>query len=152
MWFEDIEIGSRRELGEYSFSEVEMIAFARKYDPQSFHVDPEAARHSIFGGLIASGWLTVAVWMKLMIAERARSGTGDGAPAVSPGFSDLRWHKPVRPGDRLVYSTEVSAKTELKSRPQFGLVWSRNEARDKDGELVMSFIGKVLLAKKGHTV
>ncbi|MDE2110021.1 MAG: MaoC family dehydratase [Alphaproteobacteria bacterium] len=146
MWFEDVAIGHRLALGEYTFAEDAMIAFARKYDPQLFHIDPEAAKQSVFGGLIASGWMTVAVWMKLMTAHRAHEESG---LAISPGFENLRWQKPVRPGTTLLYSTEVTGKTELKSRPRFGLVLSRSEARDRDGALYMSMTTKVLRAKKG---
>ena len=145
MWFEDIEIGTKHTLGEYRFVEDEMIAFAKKYDPQTFHVDPQAAKQSIFGGLIASGWMTVAVWMKLMTAMV----TPESADAsVSPGFEDLRWYKPVRPGAALTYSTEVVEKRELKSRPHFGLVLNRNEARDQDGTLYMSIVTKVLRERR----
>jgi acyl dehydratase len=148
MWYEDIAIGEKHDLGEYTFAEDEMIEFAKKYDPQSFHVDPEAAKDSIFGGLIASGWLTVAVWMKLMTSHATPESSG---ASVSPGFEDLRWHKPVRPGTTLSYTTEITGKTELKSRPQFGLVLNRNEARDKDGVLYMSIVTKVLREKKEAT-
>ena len=146
MWFEDIEVGQRRVLGEYTFDQDEMIAFARKYDPQSFHLDAEAAKQSMFGGLIASGWMTVAIWMKLMTAHPEHNA--DGA-AVSPGFEDLRWLKPVRAGTTLIYSTEVIEKRELKSRPRFGLVLNRNEARAKDGTLFMTMTSKVLRERKG---
>jgi acyl dehydratase len=69
-WFEDIEIGSRRELGSHTFTQDEIIAFAKKYDPQVFHIDPEAAKHSMFGGIIASGWHTAAMWMRLAVESR----------------------------------------------------------------------------------
>src|SRR5665213_1525365 len=75
LYWEDIEIGTRRELGTYTFTEEEIIRFAKKYDPQVIHTDPEAAKDSIFGGLIASGWHTAAIWMKLSMAERQRAGT-----------------------------------------------------------------------------
>jgi acyl dehydratase len=146
MWFEDIEIGARRELGAYTFTQEEIIAFARAYDPQAFHIDPEAAKHSMFGGLIASGWHTASVWMKLMVA--ARDGGGAMGSGVSPGFDDMRWLKPVRPGMTLTYSTEIIEKRPLRSRPDFGLIKSRNEARDESGELVFSFIGKGFVARK----
>ena len=149
LYWEEVEIGGRRELGTYTFSEEEIIRFARKYDPQPFHVDPEAAKHSIFGGLIASGWQTAAIWMKLAIAERARSG---GAPylraGVSPGYENMRWLKPVRPGMTLTYSSEVIEKRALASRPEWGLVLTRVEAHDADGTLVMSFIGKGFVGRK----
>ena len=147
MWFEDIEIGVRRELGAYTFTQEEIIAFARAYDPQAFHIDPEAAKHSMFGGLIASGWHTASVWMKLMVA--ARDGGGAISSGVSPGFENMRWLKPVRPGMTLTYSTEIIEKRPLRSRPEFGLIKSRNEARDESGELVFSFIGKGFVARRG---
>src|ERR1700691_2730249 len=102
MWFEDVAIGTKRDLGTYTFTEEEIIAFARKYDPQPFHIDPEAAQHSIFGGLIASGWHTAAIWMKLSIDGRKRDSEGGKArvlrSGVSPVFEDMKWLKPVRPG------------------------------------------------------
>jgi acyl dehydratase len=150
MWFEDIEIGARRDLGSYTFSEAEMIAFAKKYDPQPIHIDPEAAKKSIFGGLIASGWLTASIWMKLAVANRMTE-TGDkklNRSGISPGFENLKWLKPVRPGMTLFYSSEVVEKVDLKSRPALGLVKSLNEARDANSELFMSFIGKGFVMKK----
>ncbi len=150
MWFEDIEIGAKRDLGGYTFAQDEMIAFAKKYDPQPFHIDPEAAKKSLYGGLIASGWHTAAVWMKLAIAGRMNE-PADGKlvrAGVSPGFEDMRWLKPVRPGDTLYFSSEVVGKVDLKSRPALGLVKSLNEARDASGALYMSFIGKGFVQKK----
>lgn len=149
-YWEDIEIGRRRELGQYTFSEDEIVAFAKKYDPQIFHVDPQAAEHSLFGGLIASGWHTAAIWMKLAIAERERSaGTSPLLRAgVSPGYEDMRWLKPVRPGMRLAFSSEIVGKTELRSRPGLGLVLSRNEARDGGGDLVFGFTGKGFVQRR----
>lgn len=154
MWFEDIVIGTKRDLGTYTFSEEEIIAFAKKYDPQIFHVDPEAAKASIFGGLIASGWHTASVWMKLAIADRARAqaaGNGVARSGVSPGFEEMRWLKPVRPGMTLRYSAETIEKIDLRSRPEFGLVKSRNEARDENGELVFSFIGSGFMQRRPAT-
>lgn len=151
IWWEDIEPGSRREIGRYTFTEAEIIAFARQYDPQPFHVDPEAAKQSMFGGLIASGWHTAAVWMKLMIASRGQEVAGGERrmrAGVSPGFEDMKWLKPVRPGMTLTYTTETAGKTELKSRPDMGLVFSRNEARDEAGELVFSFTGKGFVQRR----
>jgi acyl dehydratase len=151
-YWEDIVVGARRELGSHTFTQDEIIAFARKYDPQPFHVDPEAAKQSIFGGLIASGWHTAAIWMKLAIGERKASTEQGKAPVlragVSPGFEDMRWLKPVRPGMRLVYSSEVVDKRDLRSRPEMGLVYSRNEARDDAGEIVFSFIGKGFVERR----
>ena len=150
LYWEDVVIGSRRDLGSYTFTEEEIIRFGRKYDPQSFHVDPEAAKHSMFGGLIASGWHTAAIWMKLAIAERERSrGTSPLLRAgVSPGFEDMKWLKPVRPGMTVRFSSEITGKKELASRPELGLVLSRNKGHDEDGDLVFRFTGKGFVQRR----
>jgi acyl dehydratase len=146
-FWEDVVIGDRKELGSYTFTEDEIIRFASKYDPQPFHVDPEAAARSPFGGLIASGWHTAAIWMKLAVASRT-FGPHEAASGISPGFEDLRWLKPVRPGMTLHYSTEVTAKRALASRPDRGLIITNNEARQADGTLVMRFTGKVFAPRR----
>ena len=142
MWFEDIQIGAKHILGTHTFTQDEIIAFGKKYDPQPFHVDPVAAKRSSYGGIIASGWHTVAIWMRLMIYAQAALGPDGMRGGVSPGFEDLRWVKPVRPGMTLTYSTETIEKVNLRSRPELGLIKSRNEARDEYSTLYMSFIGK----------
>jgi acyl dehydratase len=151
-YWEDIEIGTRRELGSYTFTQDEIVAFARKYDPQPFHVDPVAAEQSMFGGIVASGWHTAAIWMKLAIEGRQRDKDGGRAgplrSGVSPGFEDMKWLKPVRPGMTLSYTSRVTDKVELRSRPQLGLIKSLNEARDESGELVMSFVGKGFVQRR----
>lgn len=149
-YWEDVEIGTRRELGSYLFTEQEIIAFGRKYDPQIFHIDPEGAKGSIFGGLIASGWHTAAIWMKLAIADRKRAPQDSPLmrAGVSPGYEDMRWLRPVRPGMRLTYSSQVVGKRELASRPHLGLVLTRNEARDETGALVFCFIGKGFVERR----
>ena len=155
MWFEDIVIGTKRDLGTYTFTADEILAFGKKYDPQIFHVDPDAAKRSMFGGLIASGWHTAAVWMKLAIADRERAkaeGKIFGRSGVSPGFEDMRWIKPVRAGMTLRYSSETIEKVELKSRPELGLVKTLNQAHDEaNGELVFSFIGKGFVQRRPET-
>ncbi len=151
MWFEDIEIGVKRDLGTYTFTEDEIVEFAEKYDPQIFHIDREAAKRSMFGGLIASGWHTTAVWMKLAVADREHSRKTGDEPAgggISPGFENLRWLKPVRPGMTLHYTSETIEKIELRSRSDMGLVKSLNEARDDEGALVMSFVGKYFAPRR----
>ena len=151
MWFEDIVLGETRDLGTYTFTEEDIIAFAKKYDPQPFHIDPEAAKTSMFGGLIASGWHTAAVWMKLSIESRKKEVAGGrnlARSGVSPGFEDMRWLKPVRPGMTLHYSATPFEKVDLKSRPELGLIKNLGEARDETGDVVFSFIGKGLVARK----
>lgn len=150
-YFEDIMIGAKTDLGTYTFTTEEIIDFGSKYDPQSFHLSVETGEKSVFDGLIASGWHTVSVWMKLMVASALKQ-TQKGDPprsGVSPGFEDLRWIKPVYAGMTLRYSTQTIEKVELKSRPELGLVKSLNEARDeKTGALVMRFTGKGFMPRK----
>jgi acyl dehydratase len=153
-WFEDIVIGTRRELGSFVFTEAEIIRFATKYDPQYFHIDPVAALQSPYGGLIASGWHTSAVWMKLMVASwRAQPPPTDPAvrqPASgpSPGFLDMKWSNPVRVGDSIAYASTTTEKIDLKSRPGWGLIRSLNEGVNQRGELVLSFIGQGLIERR----
>ena len=154
-WFEDIAIGEKNELGSYVFEQDDIVSFATKFDPQPFHIDPEAAKASPYGGLIASGWHTCSVWMKLMvksrIAAKARGGMEDDSPpgGPSPGFLNLKWPTPVRVGDTISYSTEVIEKIDLKSRPTLGIVRSLNKGVNQNGDLVMSFIGQGLMQKRG---
>jgi acyl dehydratase len=152
MWLEDVPLGVKLTLGSYTFTEENIIAFGKRYDPQPFHVDKEAALRSPYGGLIASGWHTAAVWMKLMMAnrhERIAAGAAETqSNYVSPGVRELRWLKPVRPGTTLTYTNETFAKLDWPTRPQFGLLEGKNEARDEAGELYYSFINRVLIARK----
>jgi acyl dehydratase len=150
MYWEEVEIGTRRELGSYTFSEDEIVRFARKFDPQPFHVDADAAARSHFGGIIASGWHTAAIWMKLAIADRQKPGNNSPLlrAGVSPGYEDMRWLKPVRPGMTLAYSSQVVGKTELKSRRDVAILLTRNEAHDAGGTLVFVFTGKGLVRRR----
>lgn len=151
MYFEDVELGVTRQLGSYTFTEEDMIRFSLKYDPQPFHIDPVAAKDSFYGGIIASGWHVAAVWMKLVIAEgqrRAEAGETRKGGGVSPGFRDLRWIKPTRPGMTLHYDTTTHEKIELKSRPELGLIRTLNLAVDDAGETVMSFTGQGFWARR----
>ncbi len=152
VWFEDVPLGGKVTIGSYTFTEENIIAFAKKYDPQPFHIDKEAAALSPYGGIIASGWQTALVWMKLMIAHRnAAVAVGEVRTQenyVSPGFRDLKWLKPVRPGMTITYTNESIAKRDWKSLPQYGLLEGYNEGIDQDGTLVYSFINRVLIARK----
>ncbi len=153
-WFEDLAIGTRQALGSHRFTEAEIIRFATKFDPQYFHIDPEAAAKSPYGGLIASGWHTASTWMKLMVVViRARTDAPDDkgrkpAAGPSPGFLDLKWPNPVRPGDTVSYSSTLIEKVELRSRPHWGLIRSRNEGVNQRGEMVLSFIGQALVQRR----
>lgn len=145
-------IGARPVFGTHTFEPDEIIAFAKKYDPQPFHLDAELARNSMFGGLCASGWHTAGVWMRknydFLRTEFARIEAEGGTPPMlgpSPGFRDLRWLKPVYAGETISFGTEVKAKRELKSKPGWGLVESSGFAERLDGTPVMTFDSAVLV-------
>lgn len=151
-YFEDIAIGQRIELGGHTFGAEEIKAFALRYDPQPFHVDEAAARRSHFGGLIASGWHTGAVFMRLNIEHRLREaqamrarGERVAVLGPSPGFRELKWLKPVYVGDTINYASEVIEARRSNSRPGWGLVTSRVSGSNQDGEPVLSLIGTVLV-------
>jgi acyl dehydratase len=148
IYFEDIEIGTRRDLGSYTFEADEIKRFTRQFDPQPFHIDEEAAKQSHFGGLVASGWHTASVFMKLQSRLINEIGADVRKAGPSPGFRDLRWLKPVFAGDTLTYATEVVRKRELASRPEWGIVFSHNTALNQRGELVYEFEASVLFARK----
>jgi acyl dehydratase len=151
LFLEEIEIGQVVELGSHHFTKEAIIAFARKYDPQPFHLDEASALKGPFGKLSASGWHTAAAWMKCYVASNqaaeARMHAEGRVPAItgpSPGFTNLRWLKPVCPGDTITYRSTVTGKRELNSRPGWGMVFSLNEGFNQTGELIYSFEGKVL--------
>ncbi|HEY5209768.1 MAG TPA: MaoC family dehydratase [Stellaceae bacterium] len=133
-YFEDFTAGETHELGSRTLSQDQIVAFARDYDPQPFHVDPEAAKSSIFGTLIASGWQTVAVFMSLLV----NGLLNDTASLGSPGVEGIQWLKPVKPGDRLSARFRVLEVTPSKSRPDRGIVKSQGEVTNQDGVLVMT--------------
>jgi acyl dehydratase len=133
-WWEDIEIGSRRELGSYTFTEDEIIRFARKYDPQIFHLDPEAAKKSLFSGLIASGWHTAGLMMRLLVDHFLPAR----ASLASPGIDELRWTRPVRPGDMLHLRVTIIEASRSRTKPDRGMLRSFVEVLNQHGEVVMS--------------
>jgi acyl dehydratase len=154
-YFEDLLIGERIELGTHTFTEAAIIAFAREFDPQPFHIDPEAAARSPFGGIIASGWHSASVWMKLMVAweltdvrERLSRGETPAALGPSPGLQDLRWPEPVRPGDTLHYSSTITAKADWPKRPTWGALATRNEGVNQHGRMVVAFNSRVLVQRR----
>ncbi|CAN5389420.1 MaoC family dehydratase [soil metagenome] len=154
-YFDDIKIGDRRELGSFTFTPDNIKAFAAKFDPQPFHLDEEAGRKSVFGGLAASGWHVAAVYMKLTVASFQREaqeliarGEKPVTSGPSPGFRDLKWIKPVLAGDTLTYASEVTSMRPLESRPQFGFVGFYNTGVNQRGELAFSFIGSVFAPRR----
>jgi len=154
-YFEELAIGDVDEIGSFIFSREEIIRFATAFDPQPFHVDEAAAAASLYGGLIASGWHVASIWMKLMVthrmAERAQAEVA-GNPLVdlgpSPGFRNMVWARPVRPGDELRYSVEITAKKESASRPEWGIVSMLSSALNQRDERVFQFDGVVFWGRR----
>jgi acyl dehydratase len=137
-YFEDFAAGQVVELGSHAVTEEEILDFARRFDPQPFHVDPDAARESVFGGLIASGWHTGAMWMRLYVDSLLGTASAQG----SPGIEELRWLAPVRPGDTLSGRLTVLETTPSERRPDRGTIRIRGEVVNQDGVVVMSMVSR----------
>ena len=133
-YFEDYVAGSVHEFGPIGVEAAEVIAFARRFDPQPFHVDPAAAQHTMFGGLIASGWHTASLMMRLCVDHYLSQVASLG----SPGVDELRWLKPVRPGDELSVRVTVLETQRSRSKPDRGIVRSLIEVLNQADEVVMS--------------
>jgi acyl dehydratase len=133
-YFEDFPPGEAMTLGSHALTEAEIIAFAKEYDPQVFHVDPEAARRSSFGGLVASGWHSCGIFMRLVVDGLLR----ESSALASPGVDEIRWLKPVRPGDVLTARLTVLEATPSRSKPDRGLVKHACQLSNERGEVVMT--------------
>jgi acyl dehydratase len=133
-YFEDYLVGSVHQFGSIAVEEDEIIAFAKRFDPQVFHTDPESAKETIFGGLIASGWHTAGLMMRLF-ADHFLSKV---ASLGSPGVDELHWKKPVRPGDELSIRVTVLKKRRSRTKPDRGIVHSFIEVMNQNREVVMS--------------
>ena len=143
-YWEDFKAGEVHPLGEKRVDKEEIIAFAKQFDPQPFHVDEAAAEASMYGGLIASGWHTVALVMRMM----CDSYMLDSASLGSPGVENLKWLKPVRPGDTLrAQRTTLEARASA-SRPEMGLVKTRWEVFNQNGEPVMTMEGYGMFGRR----
>jgi len=144
MFFEDFRPGRVFELGTIEVSADEIIEFATRYDPQPFHTDPEAAEQSPFGGLIASGWHTCALYMRLLYDGLLHDSSSQG----SPGMEELRWPAPVRPGDRLTATSIVEEVTPSATKPNRGTVILRSEMCNQDGVVVLRMRGRGLYGRR----
>ena len=143
--FETSSRGRCYELGSKVVTEDEIVGFARQFDPQPFHLDPEAAKDSVFGGLIASGWHTGAMWMRLYVDSLLGGASGQG----SSGIEELRWLAPVRPGDTLTGRLTVLEVTFSESHPDRVSVRIRGEMVNQDGVTVMSMVSRGRFARRG---
>ena len=144
-FFEDAEVGARREIGDYTFTADAIRKFAGKYDPQRFHLDEEEGRKSLFGGLAASGWHVASACMKVLVADgqlrmkdALARGEKVGTPGPSPGIRDLRWMRPVLAGDTIRFSTSIVSKRVSESRPGWGVLQTRADGVNQRGEEVFS--------------
>lgn len=144
-YFEDIEVGSKTCFGSYKVDRDEVIDFAEKYDPQPFHLSDEAAAQTHFGRLSASGWHSCAMMMAMLVEQFKNI---DHAGLGSPGVDELRWKKPVYPGDTLRCEAEVIEKTPSRSRPEMGSFRSRMVVFNQNDEPVMSAISISLVQRR----
>ena len=143
IYFEDLEIGKRASFGRYDVTREEVIEFAKKYDPQAFHLDDEVAAKTHFGRLSASGWHTCAMTMAMMVENMKnvkQAGLG------SPGVDQLMWKKPVYPGDTLRVESEVISKRRSQSRREMGLFKSRAQIFNQNDEVVLEMTSNGLIA------
>ncbi len=135
-YYEDFKLGETVELGRHTITQDEILDFATKYDPQPFHTDPAAAKNSIYGGIIASGWHTCSIVMRTMVDAYVSKAASMG----SPGMEEIRWLKPVRPDDTLIIKRTVE-EMRLTSKPDRGLVLTRWDVFNQYGEHVMLMRG-----------
>ena len=142
-FFEDLKAGERFKSGNYSVSEEQIISFAREFDPQPFHLDAAVARQTMFGSLIASGWHTAAITMRLFV-QALNFAEG----AIGLGVDELRWPQAVQPGDVLQVETEIVDLRESRSKPSHGIVRLRNVTANQRGEIVQTMAASALVLRK----
>lgn len=143
-YVEDFPVGVRRQIGSRTVDEAEVIRFAKEFDPQPFHIDKEAAAAGFYGGIIASGWHTCSMTMRLMVDGYL----SDSAALGSPGIDELRWLRPVRPGDTLtVYSTVAGVKVST-TKPDRAVMTTKTEVENQNGEVVLTMLGKTMMKRR----
>jgi acyl dehydratase len=143
-YLDDFAVGEKFTTAETEITEAMILAFARDYDPQPFHLDAAAARESIYGGLIASGFQTLALGFRLVLETGVYAGSSMG----SPGIDELRWLKPVRPGDRLHVEAEVIGITPSRSKPDRGIIRVAYRYLDRGGEAVLTVVMMHILRRR----
>ncbi len=144
-YFDDVEVGDETVFGQYDVTREEVLEFARKYDPQPFHLSDEAAANTHFGRIAASGWHTCAMTMAVIarhVVDDEQAGLG------SPGVDELRWLKPVYPGDRLTVRGSVVEKIPSRSKPHIGVIRTKTTVSNQDGADVMSFTSIVMMQRR----
>jgi acyl dehydratase len=144
MHYEDLAVGRSFRTASIAVTAEEVAAFAARYDPQPFHLDPAAAKQSVFGGVVASGWMTAALTMRLMVQSEFSFGTG----VVGLGVDTLKWPAPVRPGDTLTATIEVAAMRTSETKPGFGVVKLKTTTTNQRGETVQVMVSNVLVRRR----
>ena len=144
-YLEDLQVGDRFESDAFEVTEEGIIAFARQFDPQPFHLDVQAAEQSVFRGLVASGWHTAAMSMRLFVTGGLKLAGG----SVGLGVDELRWPRPVKPGDTLRLQTEIMEVRPSKSKLDRGIIRIRNVTTNQRGEVVQTFFASVLVRRRG---
>ena len=154
-FFEDLVVGQRREVGSFTFTAEDIKRFATQFDPQRFHLDEEAGRNSLFGGLAASGWHVGSVCMKLLVADgqrQAKEAAARGETVAvwgpSPGFRELRWIKPVLAGDTIAFASEIESLRTSEKRPEWGILQARNTGTNQRGEPVFSLLATAFVPRR----
>jgi acyl dehydratase len=143
LFLEDIAVGQRFSSGSHTVDEAQIKAFAAQFDPQPFHLDGQAAKATLFGGLAASGWHTAAITMKLLV----ESGLPLSGGIIGSG-GEISWPKPTRPGDTLHVQSEIEEVTPSRSRPDRGMIRVRSETRNQHGEVVQILIAKLVVPRR----
>ena len=142
-YFEDVKVGDRFKSSTYKVTEEGIISFAREFDPQSFHLDSAKAKQTMFEGLIASGWHTAAITMRLFV-QTLNFAEG----AIGLGVDELRWANPVRPEDLLQVETEIIDLRESRSKPNHGIIRLRNVTTNQRGEIVQTMMASAMVPKR----
>jgi len=145
IYFEDLKVGTETEFGSYEVTREEVLEFARKYDPQPFHLSDEEAAKTHFGRMSASGWHTAAMTMSVIarhVVKHKQAGLG------SPGIDELRWRRPVYPGDTLRVRGQILEKTPSRSRPEMGSFRTQTIVTNQNDEVVMTFVSIVLIRRR----
>jgi acyl dehydratase len=143
-YLEDFAVGQTFGSGRLVVEEARIKTFAAEFDPQPFHLDAETARQSLFGGLAASGWHTAALTMRLLVESDIKPVGG----IIGAGFNELRWPRPVRPGDELRVESEVLEVRPSKSRPEQGMIKVRTTTLNQTGEPVQIFVGNLVVPRR----
>src|SRR5437016_2028960 len=146
-YFEDLKAGDRFKSGTYKVAEEQIVSFAREFDPQPFHLDPAVACQTMFKGLIASGWHTAAITMRLFV-QTLNFAEG----AIGLGVDELRWPNAVRPGDVLQVETEILDLRESRSKPSHGIVRIRNVTTNQRGEVVQTMFASALVLRRSDRI